>query len=183
MEQSCVGADIHVQLSQAKCVGAAPVCPPERPRSGVSIPKIHALCAGNLTTDAPLWGDTGGHIGTAPTNLHHIFPRILHKQNNHLRAIHPNDTNRLRVIHPNETVGAVPVCPPERPRSGVSIPKIHALCAGDERWMRPCRATRAGTQAPPLPRSVIFFHTIPYKQNNHLRAILPNDINHPNETR
>ena len=27
-------------------------------------------------------------------------------------------------------VGAVPVCPPERPRSGVSIPKIHALCAG-----------------------------------------------------
>ena len=70
MEQSCVGADIHVQLSQAKCVGAAPVCPPERPRSGVSIPKIHALCVGNLTTDAPLWGDTGGHTGTAPTNLH-----------------------------------------------------------------------------------------------------------------
>ena len=57
----------------------------------------------------------------------------------------PNDTNRLRVIHPNETVGAAPVCPPERPRSGVSIPKIHALCAGDERWMRPCRATRPGT--------------------------------------
>ena len=27
-------------------------------------------------------------------------------------------------------VGAVPVCPPERPRSGVSIPKIHALCTG-----------------------------------------------------
>ena len=27
-------------------------------------------------------------------------------------------------------VGAVPVCPPERPRSGVSIPKTHALCAG-----------------------------------------------------
>ena len=68
-------------------VGGVPACPPERPRSGVSIPKIHALCAGNLTTDAPLWGDTAGHIGTAPTNLHHIFPRILHKQNNHLRTI------------------------------------------------------------------------------------------------
>ena len=27
----------------------------------------------------------------------------------------------------------------------------HALCAGNERWMCPCRATRAGTQAPPLP--------------------------------
>ena len=70
------------------------------------------------------------------------------------------------------------MCPPERPRSGVSIPKILALCAGDERRMRPCRATRAGTQAPPLPISIIFFHTIPYKQNNHLRAIHPNEINH-----
>ena len=37
------------------------------------------------------------------------------------------------------------MCPPERPRSGVSIPKTHALCAGDERWMRPCGATRAGS--------------------------------------
>ena len=36
----------------------------------------------------------------------------------------------LRAICPNETVGAVPVCPPERPHSGVSIPKTHALCAG-----------------------------------------------------
>ena len=27
--------------------------------------------------DAPLWGDTGGHIGTAPTHLHHIFLRNL----------------------------------------------------------------------------------------------------------
>ena len=43
------------------------MCPPERPRSGVSIPKIHALCAGNLTMAASLWGDTGGHTGTAPT--------------------------------------------------------------------------------------------------------------------
>ena len=54
---------------------------------------------------------------------------------------------------PNETVGTAPVCPPERPRSGVSIQKIHALCAGNERRMRPCGATRAGTQAPPLPIS------------------------------
>ena len=60
--------------------------------------------------------------------------------------------------HPNETVGAVPACPPERPRSGVSMPK-HTHCArGFERWMRPCRATRAGTQAPPLPIPIIFFH-------------------------
>ena len=34
-----------------------------------------------------------------------------------------NGINRPHAIHPNETVGAVPVCPPERPRSGVSIRK------------------------------------------------------------
>ena len=45
--------------------------------------------------DAPLWGDTGGHIGAAPTNLRNIFPRIPHKQNNHLRAIQPNETRKL----------------------------------------------------------------------------------------
>ena len=56
-------------------VGAVPACPPERPRSGVPIPKIHALCAGILTADAPLQGDTGGHTGAAPTKLHHNFPR------------------------------------------------------------------------------------------------------------
>ena len=53
--------------------------------------------------------------------------------------------------------------PPKRNRrGGACVPartsaqrrfhtKIHALCAGNERWMRPCGATRAGTQAPPLP--------------------------------
>ena len=66
----------------------------------------------------------------------------------------PNKQNHPRAIHPNDTVGAVPVCPPERSRSGVSIPKIRALCTGNERWMRPRRATRAGTQAPPLPISI-----------------------------
>ena len=50
-------------------VGAVPVCPPERPRSGVSMLKVHTWCAGFLTMDAPLWGDTGGHTGTAPTHL------------------------------------------------------------------------------------------------------------------
>ena len=86
-----------------------------------------------------------------PTNktTHAIHPN----ETNCPHTIYPNDANRPCAIHPNETVGAVPVCPPERPRSGVSIPKIHELRAGNERWMRPCRATRAGTQAPPLPIS------------------------------
>ena len=38
-----------------------------------------------------------------------------------------NDANRPRAICPNETVGAVPVCLPERPRSGVSILKMHIV--------------------------------------------------------
>ena len=71
-------------------VGAVPVCPPERPRSGVSIPKY--ICASrimheDLTMDAPLQGDTGGHTGTAPTNLHHAF---LHHS---IKRHHPSTCN------------------------------------------------------------------------------------------
>ena len=128
------------------------------------------------------------------TNKITIYAQSTLNDTNRLRAICPNETNHPHAIRSNETVGAVPVCPPERPRSGVSIPKIHALYAGNERRMRPCRATRAGTQAPPLPIPIIFFHAIPHKQNNHLHTIhpneinrlhtiLPNDIKHPNETR
>ena len=63
-----------------KTVGAVPVCPPERPRSGVSIPRTCALCVEILTMDAPLQGDMGGHTGTAPTTLRNIFPRNPSKQ-------------------------------------------------------------------------------------------------------
>ena len=112
----------HAQFSQAKYVGAAPVCPPERPHSGVSILKNTRIVRG-VTMDAPLWGDTGGHTGTAPTNLHHIFPHNPTQTKFRPCVIYPNDINRPPAICPNETVGAVPACPPERPRSGVSIPK------------------------------------------------------------
>ena len=90
-----------------------------------------------------------------------------------------NKQNHPRAIHPNETVGAVPACPPERRRSGVSIPKTHGIMCGNERWMRPYGATRVGTQAPPLPRSVIFFHAIPHKQNTIYTQFTPNEINPP----
>ena len=74
-------------------VGAAPVCPPERPRSGVSIPKyIYAsrITHEDLTMDAPLQGDTGGHTGTAPTHLHHAVPcnpPIINDHSGHVPAI------------------------------------------------------------------------------------------------
>ena len=70
-----------------RMVGAVPVCPPKRPLSGVSIPKIHALCAGNLTMDAPLQGDSGEHTGTAPTKLHHTH---LHHS---IKRHHPSTCN------------------------------------------------------------------------------------------
>ena len=144
-------------------VGAVPACPPEHPRSGVSIIKTHALCAGDERRMRPCWATRAG-TQAPPLPISIIFfHAIPYKQNNHLRTIHPNDINRLRTIHPNEIVGAVPACPPERPRSGVSIPKIHGIMCGNERWMRPRRATRAGTQAPPLPNSIIIFHAIPHK--------------------
>ena len=106
------------------------------------------------------WADKS----TTPMVLVHVH-RFHQPTNKTTHAIHPNETNCPHTIYPNdinrptrnppnETVGAAPVCPPERPHSGVSIPKMHALCARYKRWMRPCGATRAGTQAPPLPISI-----------------------------
>ena len=109
-----------------------------------------------------------------------VFP--TNKQN-HPRAICPNVTNRPRTTS-NETVGEVPMCPPECPHSGVSIREIgfvhYTLChAGVNDGCALDGATRAGTQAPPLLISIIFFHAIPHKQNNHLHAIHPKEINRP----
>ena len=94
---------------------------------------INPNAINHLHTIHPNETRRGGHTGTAPLPISIIFfHTIPHKQNNHLRAIHPNgikhphaihsnETNRLHAIYPNETVGAVPACPPERSRSGVSI--------------------------------------------------------------
>ena len=89
-------------------VGAAPVCPPERPRSGVSIPKyIYAsrIMHEDLTMDAPLQDDTGGHTGTAPTKLHHIFPRNPIQTKFRPCAIHPkrNQPSMCNPPLPNST--------------------------------------------------------------------------------
>ena len=68
-------------------VGAVPVCPSERPRSGVSIPKNTRIMRWEWMMDAPLQGDTGGHTGTAPTKLHHAF---LHHS---IKQHHPSTCN------------------------------------------------------------------------------------------
>ena len=87
----------------------------------------------------PPWGNTSGHTGTAPTTLRNIFHAIPHKQNTIYTQSTQTTSTVPRAICPNETVGAniraqfsqakcvgaVPMCPPERPRSGVSIGKIY----------------------------------------------------------
>ena len=69
--------------------------------------------------DAPLQGDAGGHTGTAPTNPHHSFPHIPHKQNNHLRAIHPK-RNQPPMCNPSLPISIKP-CGVPLPRSGYTF--------------------------------------------------------------
>ena len=42
--------------------------------------------------------------------------------------------------------------------------------------MRPCGATRAGTQAPPLPNSIIFLHAIRPKETNRPCQSVPTNL-------
>ena len=46
----------------------------------------------------------------------------------HIRCPHVNQRLHSHIIHPNETVGAAPMCPPERPRSDVSMQKSYIMC-------------------------------------------------------
>ena len=80
--------------------------------------KIHALYAGNLTMDAPLWGDTGRHAGAAPTHLHYIFPR------------NPTQTKfRPCAIHPkrNQPSTRNPFLPISIKHCGVPLPIVHSI--------------------------------------------------------
>ena len=72
--------------------------------------------------DAPLWGDTGGHTGTAPTNLHHIFPRNPTQTKYHLCVIHPNEINRPTGNPPNESNRSHAQSPKRNRRGGAYVP-------------------------------------------------------------
>ena len=78
-----------------------------------------------------------------------VFPtnKITH-------AIHPNDINRS-MRNPPKRSRRGGACVPARTSAQQRFhTKKYTHCVwGIERWMRPCRATRAGTQAPPLPIS------------------------------
>ena len=114
--------------------------PPERPHSGVSIPKIHASCA-RINDGCALVGRHGRAHRHRPypfpsyfSTQSHTNKITIYTQSTQTKpTIHTQSTQTKstvpHAIHPNETVGAVPACPPERPHSGVSIAKIHASCA------------------------------------------------------
>ena len=96
--QSCVGGG-HPRATLSSKMRRGGACVPARTSAQRRFHTgnrfvYHALCAGGRMMDAPLWSDTGGHTGIAPTHLHHIFPHIPHKQKNHLHAIRPKETNR-----------------------------------------------------------------------------------------
>ena len=106
---------------------------------------------------------------------------------NHLHAIPPNETNRPPAIHPNETVGAVPACPPERPRSGVSMPKTYALCAGMNDGCAPTGRHGRAHRHRPYP-SPSYFSTQSAKRHqpsarNPPKRHQPSTRNPPNEMR
>ena len=123
-------------------VGAVPMCLPERPRSSVSIPKIHALCVG-MNGGCALTGRRGRAHRHRPYQSPSYFSTQSHTNKITIYAqsaqmpptVHAQSAQTPFDIHAQsiqtKCVGAVPVCPPERPRSAVSIPKIHALCAGN----------------------------------------------------
>ena len=74
--------------------------------------------------DAPLQGDAGGHTGTAPTNLHHIFPRNPIQTKFRPCAIHPK-RNQPSMCNPPKR-NQPSMCNPSLPIStkphGVSLP-------------------------------------------------------------
>ena len=94
-----------------------------------------------------------------------VFPTI---KQNHPHAIpQTKPYGRRLCARPNVCAAAFP------------YQKYTHYARGFERWMRPCGATRAGTQAPPLPISIIFCHAIPHKQNSVHAQFTPNEINRP----
>ena len=95
-------------------VGAGLCARPNVRAAAFPYQKTHVLCAGNLTMDAPLQGDTGGHIGAAPTHLHQTTrcaPTALHCTFDSPRQSHGVFTPH-RIAHsiaPNRTVCPYPI--------------------------------------------------------------------------
>ena len=162
-------------------VGAAPVCPPERSRSDVSIPTNTRIVRGVLNDGCAL---VGRH-GRAHRHRPYPSPSYFSTQSyTNKRTIYMQFAQRKPTTYAQSSKRHQPSMrnlPKRNCRGDACVPartsaqrRFHTkntrIVCGDERRMRPCRATRAGTQAPPLPISIIFFHAIPHKQNHPFHA-------------
>ena len=124
-----------------KMVGAAPVCPPERLRSGVSIGKEHVPTSKGAVSIHKRCMLTSKHVcafadGCALIGRHGRAHRhrpyqppsnLSAMQSSLILCIGELFDSNLMTQAIRKMVGAAPVCPPERPRSGVSIRKRHIL--------------------------------------------------------
>ena len=124
-----------------KMVGAAPVCPPERPRSGVSICKEHVPTSKEGISIHKRCMLTPKHVcafadGCALMGRH----GRAHRHRPYQPPSNTSTTQSSLILCSGKLfagnlvtrairkmVGAAPVCPPERPRSGVSICHHYAL--------------------------------------------------------
>ena len=152
---------LFFEVCSSGMVGAVPVCPPERPRSGVSILKIHALCARNLTMDAPLRGALAGtQARPLPLLLHHFslfFPRLIICHWTHCQSFWANGEGYrshgwLAEAHA-KTVGVIRWdC---RPISAAVIRSINRIttavtraCSGEKDSRRSARGVGLGIEVP-----------------------------------
>ena len=124
------------------------------------------IVCGDLTTDAPLQGDTGGHTGAAPTHLHHIFPRKPTQIKFRPCAIHPK-RNQPPMCNPSLPISIKPC--------GVPLP--HRGCTFDSSGLasatQPTLGSNASEEATPL--GVVLFLIA-----HHYHTRRMNDLPHAN---
>ena len=81
-------------ICPTETVGAVPACPPERPHSGVSVPKIHTLCAG-MNDGCAL----AGRNGRAHRRRPYQSPLYICAQSSPNDINHPNETRKQNHLH------------------------------------------------------------------------------------
>ena len=69
--------------------------------------------------DAPLWGDTGGHTGTAPTHLHQIMRRTI--TSSHCTFDSPRQSHGASLPHRGYTFDSAGLASATQPTLGNDV--------------------------------------------------------------